>query len=317
MENTIRTGDSYSLNNDGSVNTATKVTDKRKYTDFFPSASVTFNKNPMKQWSFSYSRRIDRPAYQNLNPFEMKLNDYTYMKGNIDLRPQYTNSFGLTHIYKYKLTFKLNYSHVNDIFTQLVDTTERSKAFMTQKNLATQDIVSLNVSYPFMYKNYMWITNLNSSYSKYLADFGGGNRKVNLDVLAYSVFMQHSLKFGKKKIWTAEVSGVYSSPTIWQGTFESNSIWFIDGGLQKTIFKGKGTMKASVSDIFKTMNWKGSSNFAGQLTVASGNFESRQFKLNLSYRFGSNTVKAARQRKDAAEEERKRTQAAGGTGNGK
>lgn len=311
VENTNRTGESYSLNNDASINTSSKTTDKRHYTDLFPSAAITFNKNPMKQWSLSYSRRIDRPAYQNLNPFEMKLNDYVFMKGNIDLRPQYTNSFGLTHIYKYKLNFRLNYSHVNDIFTQLVDTTEKSKSFMTQKNLATQDIVSLNVSYPFMYKNYMWITNLNTSYSKYKADFGGGNRNVNLDVLSYSVFMQHSLKFGKKKVWTAEVSGVYSSPSIWQGTFKSNSIWFIDGGVQKTIFKGKGTMKASVSDIFKTLNWKGSSNFAGQLTIASGNFESRQFKINFSYRFGSSQVKAAKQRKDAAEEEKKRTEGGG------
>ncbi len=71
----------------------------------------------------------------------------------------------------------------------------------------------------------------------------------------------------------------------------------VDGGVQKTIFKGKGNLKASVSDIFKTLKWSGSSNFAGQYMVASGNFESRQFKLNLTYRFGSNQVKAARQRK--------------------
>jgi hypothetical protein len=316
VENTNRTGNSYALYSDGTVNTSTKVSDKRHYTDLFPSASITFNKNPMKQLSFSYSRRIDRPAYQNLNPFEFKLNDYAYMKGNIDLRPQYTNSVGATYIYKYKLSFKLNYSHVNDVFTQLTDTTEQSKSFFTTKNLAKQDVVSLNVSYPFMYKNYMWITNLNSSYSKYQADFGGGNRKVNLDVFSYSVFMQHSLKFGKKKIWSGEVSGVYSAPSIWQGTFKSNSIWFVDAGLQKTIFKGKGTVKAAVSDIFKTLNWKGTSNFAGQTTIASGNFESRQFKINLSYRFGSNTVKAAKLRKDAAEEEKKRTEGGGGMGIG-
>jgi hypothetical protein len=60
----------------------------------------------------SYSRRIDRPAYQDLNPFEFKLNEYTYMKGNTELRPQYTNSIGLTNIFKYKLTTVLNYSHV-------------------------------------------------------------------------------------------------------------------------------------------------------------------------------------------------------------
>ena len=315
LENTNNTGDSYGLNNDGTVNTSSKKSIKRNYTNLFPSAAITFNKNPMKQWSFSYSRRIDRPAYQDLNPFEFKLDEYTYQKGNVNLRPQYTNSVSVTNIYKYKLTTKLSYSHVTDVFTQIVDTAEKSKSFITKQNLATQDIVSLNISYPFMYKNYMLFTNLNTYYSMYKADFGGGNRIINLNVFSYNLYMQNSLKFGKKKDWTAEVSGFYNAPTIWQGTFKSSAIWAIDGGIQKNILKGKGNLKASVSDIFRTLRWKGTSNFAGQQLTASGNFESRQFKLNFSYRFGSNQVKAARNRKDASEEEKNRTQSGGGLGN--
>jgi Outer membrane protein beta-barrel family/Carboxypeptidase regulatory-like domain/TonB-dependent Receptor Plug Domain len=314
MENTNSTGDSYPLNSDGSVNYSSKQRFSRHYTDLFPSAAITFKKNPMKQWSFSYSRRIDRPAYQDLNPFLFKLNVYTYQKGNTELRPQYTNSIGLTNIYKYKLTSTLNYSHVNDVFTQLVDTAEISKAFLTKKNLATQDIVSLNISYPFMYKNYTLFTNLNTYYSMYRADFGGGNRKVNVNVFSYNLYMQNSLKLDKKKLWTAELSGFYNAPSIWQGTFKSKALWAIDGGLQKTIFKGKGNLKVAVSDIFHTLKWRGTSNFAGQTTIASGNWESRQFKINLSYRFGSNQVKAARNRKLGAEEENQRTQSGGGIG---
>lgn len=314
VENTTSQGDSYALNIDGTVNKASKLPFKRRYTDPFPSAALTFNKNPMKQWTISYSRRIDRPVYQDLNPFLFKLNIYTYQKGNTELRPQYTNSISVTNVYKYKLTSTLTYSHVNDVFTQLVDTAEISKAFITKKNLATQDIASLNISYPFMYKDYMLFANLNTYYSLYKADFGGGNRKVNVDVFSYNLYMQNSLKFGKKKMWTAEVSGFYTAPSVWQGTFKSKALWSIDGGLQKTIFKGKGNIKTSVSDIFRTLKWKGTSNFAGQETIASGRFESRQFKVNLTWRFGSNTVKAARQRKAASDEEIKRTQTSGGIG---
>ena len=312
VENTNTTGDSYGLNSDGSINTASKQTFNRHYTDPLPSAAVTFNKNPKKQWSVSYSHRIDRPAYQSLNPFEMKLDEYTFQKGNTELKPQYTNSISVTNIHKFKLTTTLNYSHIDDVFTQLIDTTEGSKAFITQKNLATQDIVSLNVSYPFIYKSYTWFTNLNTYYSMYKADFGGGSRVVDLNVFSFNVFMQHSLKLDKKKQWSAELSGFYNAPSIWQGTFESDAIWSVDGGVQKTIFKGKGNLKASLTDIFKTLQFKGESNFAGQKTIASGHFESRQFRINLSYRFGSNQVKAARQRKDASEEEKKRTQGGGG-----
>jgi iron complex outermembrane recepter protein len=316
VENTNSKGDSYGLKPDGTVDYSAKQTFDRHYTDPFPSAAVTFNKNPMKQWSITYSRRIDRPAYQDLNPFLFKLNIYTYQKGNTELTPQYTNTIGITNVYKFKLTTTLNYSHVNDVFTQLVDTAEVSKAFITKKNLAKQDIVSLNVSYPFMYKNYMWFTNLNTFYSRYKADFGGGSRKVNVDVFSYNVYMQHSLKFGKKKQWTGEVSGFYTAPSIWQGTFKSKALWSIDGGLQKTIFKGKGNIKASVSDIFKTLKWKGTSNFADQITIASGYWESRQFKINMTWRFGSSTVKAARNRKISSEDENKRTEGGGGIGAG-
>lgn len=313
VENTNTTGDSYGLNNDGTVNNASKQTFERKYTDVFPSAAISFNKNPMNQWGISYSRRIDRPAYQDLNPFEFKLDEYTFQKGNTELRPQYTNIVSLTNTYKYKLTTKLSYSHVTDVFTQLVDTAEKSKAFLTKKNLATQDVFNLNVSYPFMYKAYMAFVNFSGNYSRYKADFGGGNRVINLDVLSYNIFMQHTLKIGKKG-WSAEAGGWYNSPSIWGGTFKSKSLWSVDGGIQKSIFKGNGNLKVSVTDIFYTLKWKGTSNFAGQVLTASGNQESRQLRTSLTWRFGSNQVKAARQRKLGTEEENSRTQSSGGIG---
>jgi iron complex outermembrane receptor protein len=112
------------------------------------------------------------------------------------------------------------------------------------------------------------------------------------------------------------MSGWYSSPSIWQGTFKTKQMWSIDGGLQKTVLKGKGTVKASVSDIFKTLKWSSTSDFSGQFIRANGGFESRQFKLNFTYRFGNNQVKAARQRKTGTEDENKRVGQGGGGGIG-
>lgn len=278
----------------------------RNYTDLFPSASVTFNKNPVNQYTISYSRRIDRPSYENLNPFEFKLNDYLYMKGNTDLRPQYTNSFSVTNVYKYKLTTKLDYSHVKNMFAQVLDTTEKSKSFQTTRNLASQDVVSLNVSYPFMYKQFMAFSNLTTSYSKYKADFGAG-RKVDLDNFSVQYFLQNTLKFGKRKDWTGELTGLYISPFVWQGMFKGRAMGSVDLGLQKTILAGKGTLKTSVTDIFNTMRFRGESDYGGAYNTVMAKWESRQFKLNFTYRFGSAQIKAARQRKTAAEDERSRT----------
>ncbi|ODT35094.1 MAG: TonB-dependent receptor [Niabella sp. SCN 42-15] len=278
----------------------------RNYTDLFPTASVTFNKNPMNQFTVAYGRRIDRPSYENLNPFEFKLNDYLYMRGNTELKPQYTNSFSITNVFKYKLTTKLDYSHVKNMFAQVIDTTEGSKAFQTTRNLASQDVVSLNVSYPFMYKQFMSFSNLTGNYSKYKADFGDG-RTVDLDNFGLQYFVQNTQKFGKKKDWTAELTGLYISPFVWQGMFKGKSMGGVDLGLQKNILAGKGTLKTSVTDIFNTMRFRGESDYGGAYNNVLAKWESRQFKVNFTYRFGSAQIKAARQRKTAAEDERTRT----------
>ena len=308
VENTFANGTSDGLKLYGSSYTDSSSSFSRSYTDFFPSAAITLNKNPKKQWSLTYSRRIDRPAYQDLNPFEFKLDEYTFMKGNINLRPQYTNSFGITHTYKYKLNITLNYSHVKDLFTQIIDTTEKSKAFLSKKNLATQDIINLNVSYPFQYKSYSLFTNISSNYSKYIADFGTG-RKVDLGAFGFNLFLQNSLKFAKT--WTAELSGFYNAPTIYMGSFKGKSIYNVDAGLSKQVMNGKATVKASMSDLFNSLKFRATADFAGQTTIVSFHQETQQFKLNFTFRFGNNKVKPARQHTLGAEEETKRVQQSG------
>lgn len=74
-EHTVSSGHSTGFKKTGTVMEPYDSTFDRNYVNLFPSAAFTLNKNPMKQWTFSYSRRIDRPAYQDLNPFEFKLNE--------------------------------------------------------------------------------------------------------------------------------------------------------------------------------------------------------------------------------------------------
>jgi iron complex outermembrane recepter protein len=309
VENTTMQGTSDGSKYNGSSYLANTTSFNRSYTDLFPSGSLSFNKNPKKVWSLSYSRRIDRPAYQDLNPFEFKLDEYTFMKGNINLRPQYTNSFSINHTYMYRFNFTLNYSHVNDLFTQVMDTIEKTKTFMTKKNLANQDITSLAISVPLQFKAYSLFTSVSTNYSKYKADFGEG-RKINLDALGFTLFMQNSYRFAKT--WTAELNGFYNAPTLYKGTFKVKSVYNVDAGLSKQVMQGKATMKAVVSDVFHTMQFRGRSDFAGQVLDFGYRNESSQLKLSFSYRFGNNGVKLLKQRTSGADEENKRVQAGGG-----
>ncbi|MGE5520213.1 MAG: outer membrane beta-barrel protein [Candidatus Dadabacteria bacterium] len=304
-ENTISKGTSTGLKYTGAEYEKTNTQFRRSYLDLFPSAAITLNKKPMNQWTFTYSRRIDRPNYQDLNPFEFKLDEYTYQKGNTDLQPQYTNSFGITNLRNYKFNATFNYSHVNNLFTNLIDTTEKTKAIQTRKNMANRDVFNITLSYPYTHKNLTVFTNLNGNYSQYRADYGTG-RKVNLNAFGLVAFSQASLKFAKT--WTGELMGFYVAPSIFEGLIKIKGFWDMDAGLSKTVLKGKGTIKAAMGDVFHTMNIRGNIDFAGQKVDVRVFQESQQFRLNFNFRFGSTQIKAAKQRQTGAEDETKRVQ---------
>lgn len=119
---------------------------KRHYLDIFPSAAFTYNLNQKNTLNLTYSRRIDRPSYQDLNPFENKLDELTYEKGNAFLRPQYTDNIELSHTFMGTITTTVGYSHVKDYRAQFIDTTNKNATFVQQRNLATQQIYSLSIA---------------------------------------------------------------------------------------------------------------------------------------------------------------------------
>ena len=86
--------------------------------------------------------------------------------------------------------------------------------------------------------------------------------------------MQNSLKFGSKKLWTAEWSGRFNSPSN-TGNLQVKSIGAVDAGLLKSIFEGKGNFKIALTDIFFTQLLSAESNFAGQKIKVINISESR------------------------------------------
>jgi iron complex outermembrane recepter protein len=270
----------------------------RHYTDLFPSTTLSW-----KQWTFGYSRRIDRPDYKELNPFIFQIDDYTFAKGNTQLQPQYANNLSLTWTYKYALSATLNYSHINDLFTNVPDTTDGSKTVSTQVNLASQDVLGLNVSYSFQYKWYSAFLNVNGFYALYKANFGVG-KVIDLNIFNATIVSQHNFQLGGG--WSANLSEFYTSPTILQAVLRTHTTWNLASGVQKTLFNGRATVKAAVSDIFYTYRWALTGNYSGQYLYSAGTGETRQLKLNFAWRFGNSQVRAARRHVTGAEEESNR-----------
>ena len=285
-----------------------KGRESRNYLDFFPTLSLNYTASSNHKLVLAYNRRIDRPVYKDLNPFEYRINEYTFHRGSTNLRPQYSNTISLTHTFKQRFNTSLSYSHISDVIGQVVDTASGTKGFLSKRNLSMQNLVNLNISFPFQYKAYSLYVNLNSYYTQFRASYGE-DRSINLNRWASNIMLQNTIRLGKG--WNAELSGFYTTPSIWQGSMKAEAIWSMDAGFQKQVMKGKMSIRASVSDLFNTLKFKAQSDFAGQQIWVMGKQETRQFKLSLSYRFGNNKLKTVRQNQGGAEDENKRVQSSG------
>ncbi len=284
-----------------SYNEQNNETVKQDYVDVFPSGGITYKWNDNNSFRLNYSRRIDRPNYQDLNPFEFKLDEITFQKGNPFLRPQYSNSFSVGHTYKYTLNTTFTYTRTDDLMAQLTDTASMGAAYITTANVAQQDVYALNVSYPFtLSKVWNVFANAGVSNTHNKGDFGEG-KIVDITATTFNGYAQNSFMLPKN--FTIELSGWYNSPGIWGGNFATKAIWAVDAGIQKKLFKERGTLKLGVADIFNSQHWSGENNFGGLHLVAMGGWESRQFKANFTYLIGNSSVKGSRNRKTGMEDE--------------
>ncbi len=277
---------------------------KRNYIDFFPSMAITYASNKTNTFGLTYSRRIDRPRYQNLNPFEQRLDELTFRKGNPFLNPQYSHNFNMTHTFMSMLTSTLSYSRTNDFFGQIIDSTQRKRTFITEKNIAKMANYSFGLATPIpLAKWYNGYVSFNVFRQVYTSDFGAG-KNLNIGTNGFNVYSEHAvtLKGGLK----VQLSGWYNKGGVWGGTFVNKGMANIDLGVQKSILKNKADIRISFTDIFKTASWNAISDFGGIYFEGRGYNESQTVRANFTYRFGNTKVKNARQRRTGLEDEQRR-----------
>jgi iron complex outermembrane recepter protein len=307
LETTDYSGDLRTMNN---TDTMINLT----YTKLFPSAAITYTFTPKIGLNLTYSRRIDRPSYQDLNPFENRLDELTFQRGNERLRPQFTNSFELSPTYQGYPIITLAYSSTKDVFTEVIarDITRPNAAFITKENIADQVnySASLNFPTPFAkwYEGFVSITVFHSQFSANFDRLG-----INIENVAFTsgnLYAEQTIKLPHS--FSVEVSGWYNLPGYW-GTFKNSAQGMMSVSFQKKVFDGNGNIRLRFGDVLGTAGWRGENVFAPGLKMdASGVWEARTVTLGFNYNFGSKEVKAARQRRTGLEDEKNRVKAGRG-----
>jgi iron complex outermembrane receptor protein len=275
---------------------------KREYLNWFPSGGLTYSQNRNNSWSLNYSRRIQRPNYQSLNPFESQISELSYAKGNPFLQPQYTSTFKLGHMFKYRFNTSLSYSKTKDFFAQITDTLDKQRSFMTPRNVANLQVINLGFSAPLTIKKW-WnlFLNVNANNSTYTGT-DEKFKEVSLNIL--NLYAQNTFMLGKK--YKFEISGWFSTPNVWGGTYLTKSMGALNTALERKFLDNNLIARIAFNDMLFTSPWRADLNYGTLLIYGTGGGESRQVTVNLNYNFGNRQVKAQRKRETGLEDEKNR-----------
>jgi hypothetical protein len=287
-----------------------KQVNDTSYLNFFPSVFLSYAADKNNQWGISYSRRLQRPGYDDLNPFEFFLDRYTKGSGNPHLRPQYSHNFDLTHTFKSFLTTAIGYSRTTDMLSRILEagvdpaTGDTTIVVYKYMNVAKKDNINLNVSAPIP------ITKWWRSFTTVSVFYNAFETTVNGELIkrASGGFFgqtQHTFTFNKG--YSAEASFFYTSPQVTQeGLFRMNHMYAFNIGMQKQVLDKKGTIRLNINDLFNTQRFSGTYDVNNRLVKLANRWDSRQLRVSFTYRFGNSNVKEARNRKTGLEDEQSR-----------
>jgi len=275
--------------------------ERDNYLQFFPSLGLNYGLKEGSSISWSYSRRLTRPYYKDLNPSIDYIDQYSYEIGNPMLRPEFANIMELG--YQLKSTVISAYATISNgtVGEVLLLNEENSVIVTTKKNLnSTKSIgLSFNTSFDLFKK-------INASF--YSA--GGYTESVfkQEDILvnqhAFSTTTYLGLRYSFAEHFNTSLSGSYVIPGQ-MGLFKINHLYNIDLGLGYN--KNNLNISFSWGDIFRTSKLDSTVRYGNLNAHWINRWETGIAYLKISYKFGnSNAKKKGDYKKDKSTEEGKR-----------
>ncbi|MBL0883337.1 MAG: TonB-dependent receptor [Chitinophagaceae bacterium] len=281
---------------------------KRNYTQVFPTLYIGYTANEKNQFALSYGRRIDRPNYQDLNPFFYFLDKYTYQVGNPYLRPQFSHNIELNHTFRGILNSSINYSTTNDILQDVLEQIDSTNtSFVKKSNIARRQNISASVSLGMPVTKW-FRTNIymNGFYNKFTGVVNGGAISVGGATFMTNISNQFTLPKG----WGAELSGFYRTGGV-EGVLAMRSMGAVNIGFTKQVLKNKGTIRLVARDILFTQQFRGYSRYQNVDVTIRQARDSRVVNLSFTYRFSKGKT-AAQRKRGGANEEQNRVSIGGG-----
>jgi len=284
------------------VSPTTSTSFNRGYLNVFPNVALAYAVPKKYSWSTAYTRRIDRPKYHQLNPFQTQTNQFNFHQGNPTLQPQISDVATITYSLLDAFYFTLSGSQMKGLMNRVIKQEEElERQVHIVENLDKFENYSFNAFIPFKIKKW-YSGNVNSTvyYNKMSSDLNWG--VVGYEIFTFSIKMQHVFTLPKK--FKVELSGFYNHDSYW-------NIWFVephyqlDVGISKKYRNFKFNL--AVKDFLNIREGNGGVFQNSVNMVTTYKPESRKVMLSINYKFGNNKVKNARQRSTGSEDLQKRS----------
>lgn len=257
----------------------------RTYFNVFPNVSIAWNDKKIRQ-SFSFSTSINRPVYQQMNPYVQYLDDFRYQVGNAALRPGYSFNFNGNTAWDNTVYFSAGYTFGKNAVTPVARLEPDSLLTVIRPyNAMNYHVGYANLSGSYQFFR-IWEGNLNLSGNlvKYavLPEYKTSLRD-DEPVASMNLSNSNSLQL-TKTLMLEESFTFYSGRRYYQNSIRPR--WQLNAGLRYKSADGKLSVSAGVSDIFRTMRSEGQTFYNDYTADYESWYNSRRLNVSVTINLG-------------------------------
>ena len=257
----------------------------RKYNNFFPNLSVSWNKGNW-HWQLNANEKIHRPSYRQLSNFMQYDNRFLYEGGNPTLQPEKVFNAETMIMYKW-LNISIGYKYLKDVmvWTKYVYP-EKEFAYTTVLNFDRNQLLyaSVNVSPKFGIFRPTWKFNYSQQFfdtEKY-----GSSKALSKPLLLCSLYN----KFALSETMNAAIS-LNAATTNADGFLMMKSNYSVNLQFDKSFANRTWIIYLYANDIFKTVKERWTMYGLGAGTTKDCYNYTRNVCLQVTYNFNAKRSK--------------------------
>ncbi|MBG6129834.1 outer membrane receptor protein involved in Fe transport [Aquimarina sp. EL_43] len=256
----------------------------KKYTDIFPTTHLTYNFTERTNLQLSYSRRINRPRFWQLNPFGGLSDPRDLFAGNPDLNPAYANILELALLKRWtKITLNpsIYYQYHTDFFQFITSPTAEGGFITTPVNLSREKRLGFELA--TTYNPFKW-WRLSGEFNYYTFTQEGTHENINYDTedTKWSTRVNSRMKFSKG--FSIQTNFTYQGKSN-SGQRLIKSQYWANFGISKDLFKDKVSLTLNANNIFDSRIDKSTVTGQNYNLVSSTIRSGRRVTATLTYRF--------------------------------